>query len=117
MKTCQGSEGVTFQQVRLTVFEVELITSYFIDFMKALSEDKLIPEQLAQAFGSLAHEKDHITDQELFMASMKLDILAFLNTNLPKKEGQEGAYDYRACKFDLITVSAADFVRFESGIR
>ena len=70
--------------------------------MKALSEDKLNPEQLAQAFGSLAHEKDHITDQELFMAGMKPDVLSFLKTYLPKKEGVEGAYDYRACKISCL---------------
>ena len=46
-------------------------------------------------------EKDHhVTDHKLLMASMNLDIhiLVFLIMNLPKKEGVEGAYDYRACK-------------------
>ncbi len=35
--------------------------------MKALEEDKTTPEQLAQAFNQIAHEKDYVTDTDLFM--------------------------------------------------
>lgn len=95
IKTCHGEENCSFQ--------------HFIDFMRAIGEDKTTPEQLNQAFESLSHNKEYITDMELTMGAMKPEILAYFKTTMPRIVTGEG-YEYRQCKILFISLTLILFL-------
>ncbi|KAJ9110782.1 hypothetical protein QFC20_002823 [Naganishia adeliensis] len=75
----------------------------FVEFLVTITEDSSSPEQLIEAFRSLAHGDDVVTEQDLRKARLSPTATSFLSSampSLPREEMPQDdlhlAYDYRA---------------------
>ncbi|KAI5452339.1 alpha-actinin [Naganishia albida] len=75
----------------------------FVEFLVTITEDSSSPEQLIEAFRSLANGDDVVTEQDLRSARLSPTATSFLSSAMPSAAREETAqkephiaYDYRA---------------------
>jgi len=77
-----GKEEISFEQ--------------FTQFMISITEDRTTPEQLRDSFRAISKGKDHITEMDLRAGQVPPEMVEYLKSTLPPKEGVADAYDFEA---------------------
>jgi len=81
-RVSQESETISFDQ--------------FVDYLISITADTVSPQQLTDSFDTIAQGKDHITVNDMKVAQLSADQIAFLSSSLPPHHSIAGGYDYKS---------------------
>lgn len=79
-QTSEGQDEATFEQ--------------FIKFMVSITEDKSTPEQLQDAFQTIAGEKPYVTEMDLRMCMIPEPVIEYLKTDMPRSSNEPDSFNY-----------------------
>jgi len=68
----------------------------FVDYMVSITADTVSPQQLSDSFDTIANGKSHLTVNDLKVAQLSAEQIAYLQSVLPPFSGIADAYDYKA---------------------